>query len=407
MVFKSGPSLIHVFVPESYNPQKQYPLLLALHPNNNTGESFLPNLQLEAAKKQWIVACPDASNVDTWNTTDFQKDLNILKRTLRKLKNHFHLDPKKRYLLGDQTGGYFLLFLLTKEPIFLKDFMGIIVINTEVQSAFENKLWSTHIQKKELKPILYLQARDHTNAVYLRAQWTRDWFRNKGFPVRYVEESSFGGGYPFHLNLKIFDWCENEKSDGDEIKNDPTSIPMPLSKEFEILSFEKTSSDHKTGSSVQRSRVGISQTNYDAPSRVGNFSYSLSFQPKKTWEKNIKSTYHTVRVELKAFDVNKRLTFLQTTGYFGKDDHAVDIQKYKHKKYGILAKESPDQMEYFNTLQGGQTANVIFEVPRDRDQTFVAAIVYKDTVPVAFTMLPETANPADFPDLSGISVSKK
>jgi poly(3-hydroxybutyrate) depolymerase len=272
VIFKSNHLVIHVFVPESYDPKKEYPLLLALHSNNNTGQSFLPNLQLEAAKKQWIVACPDSNNVDTWDTIEFQKDLNILKRTFRKLKNHFHLDPKKHYLLGDQSGGYFLLFLLTKEPIFLKDFMGIIVINTETQSAFENKLWSTHIQKKEPKPILYLQARDHPNIVYLRAQWTRDWFRNKGFPVRYVEESSFGGGYPFHLNQKIFDWCENKKSDGDEIKNDPLSTPMPLSKEFEILSFKKTSSEHSTASSVKRIRVGTSQTNYDlSPSGAGNF----------------------------------------------------------------------------------------------------------------------------------------
>jgi hypothetical protein len=108
-------------------------------------------------------------------------------------------------------------------------------------------------------------------------------------------------------------------------------------------------------------------------------------------------------VELKTFDANKRMTSVQTTAYFGKDDQAVDLQTYKRKNYGVIAKESAHQMEYINTLQGGQTANVIFDVPRDREQKFAAVIVYKDTVPVAFSMLPETANPEDFSDLSGIS----
>lgn len=51
-----------LLVPDSYNEQQSYPLVVAFHWSGGRGKDMIDRWQKPAGKKKYIVACPNSKN---------------------------------------------------------------------------------------------------------------------------------------------------------------------------------------------------------------------------------------------------------------------------------------------------------------------------------------------------------
>ncbi|MDQ7778946.1 MAG: HEAT repeat domain-containing protein [Planctomycetota bacterium] len=106
------PGVYTLYVPESYDPWKPYPLVLGLHGGgaagkagefvNGTGKDTMPFYSGPAAKKNWIVVCPNALRAP-WRETENEA---LLEACLKEIELSFNVDLNRVYLVGHSMGGW-------------------------------------------------------------------------------------------------------------------------------------------------------------------------------------------------------------------------------------------------------------------------------------------------------------
>ena len=97
---------VSLYVPEDYSPDREWPLVIALHGGAGSGRSFLWSWLRDARSHGVILAAPTAIG-QTWALTGPDVDTPNLARIVDWVSERWTLDPRRRLLTGMSDGGTF------------------------------------------------------------------------------------------------------------------------------------------------------------------------------------------------------------------------------------------------------------------------------------------------------------
>lgn len=89
-----------LYVPLSYKPTEEYPLVICLHGSGFTGDAYLERWQVRLGEA-YILACPTLIQ-GTWWTRQAEE---LVLATLRAVRARYRVDPDRIFLTGMSNGG--------------------------------------------------------------------------------------------------------------------------------------------------------------------------------------------------------------------------------------------------------------------------------------------------------------
>jgi phospholipase/carboxylesterase len=95
-----------LYVPETYTPDRGWPLVMALHGGSGNGRSFLWSWLRHAPPHGAILVAPTATG-PTWALMGEDTDTPNLSRILASVQSRWNIDPTKLLLTGMSDGGTF------------------------------------------------------------------------------------------------------------------------------------------------------------------------------------------------------------------------------------------------------------------------------------------------------------
>jgi phospholipase/carboxylesterase len=95
-----------IYVPETYTPDRVWPLVMALHGGSGNGRAFLWSWLADARSFGAILVAPTAIG-STWALMGDDADTPNLDRILDIVQSRWHIDPARRLLTGMSDGGTF------------------------------------------------------------------------------------------------------------------------------------------------------------------------------------------------------------------------------------------------------------------------------------------------------------
>jgi phospholipase/carboxylesterase len=95
-----------IYVPEYYAPDREWPLVMALHGGSGNGRNFLWSWLRDARSFGAILVAPTATG-STWALMGDDTDTPNLVRILDSVRARWNIDPKKMLMTGMSDGGTF------------------------------------------------------------------------------------------------------------------------------------------------------------------------------------------------------------------------------------------------------------------------------------------------------------
>jgi phospholipase/carboxylesterase len=95
-----------LYVPEYYTPDRQWPLVMALHGGSGNGRGFLWSWLRDARSRGAILVAPTATG-PTWALMGEDTDTPNLVRILESVRARWNVDPTKMLMTGMSDGGTF------------------------------------------------------------------------------------------------------------------------------------------------------------------------------------------------------------------------------------------------------------------------------------------------------------
>ncbi|MGM4903166.1 phospholipase [Tardiphaga sp. 866_E4_N2_1] len=95
-----------MYVPETYTPDRAWPLVMALHGGSGNGRAFLWSWLADARSSGTILIAPTAIG-STWALMGDDADTPNLSRILDLVQSRWHIDPAQLLLTGMSDGGTF------------------------------------------------------------------------------------------------------------------------------------------------------------------------------------------------------------------------------------------------------------------------------------------------------------
>lgn len=148
-----------LYLPEGYNPQQRWPLVLFLHGSGERGDNLdqlknhgLPKLIAEGQEFPFIVVAPQCPKSDSWNS---KAQLAALSALLDEIERSYTIDPDRIYVTGLSMGGYGTWALATAHP---QRFAAIAPIcgggnPTTVRAIRHVPVWVFHGAKDRVVPL--------------------------------------------------------------------------------------------------------------------------------------------------------------------------------------------------------------------------------------------------------------
>ena len=95
-----------LYVPEYYDPDHAHPLIVALHGGSGHGRDFLMTWLTNARTHGAILLSPTARD-RTWSLMGRDIDTPNIENLVRRLRDHYNIDPERLLLTGMSDGGTF------------------------------------------------------------------------------------------------------------------------------------------------------------------------------------------------------------------------------------------------------------------------------------------------------------
>jgi predicted esterase len=120
---------IYMSAPENYDPQKSYPLIIALHGRGGNPRIFLNTWKPIIDSLKYILACPQGpvevgNDIYSWDAPS-QVNEELLMKVLDTVKKTYNIDSRKIILSGFSQGGYLTYLLGIRHHNFFKGLFPI------------------------------------------------------------------------------------------------------------------------------------------------------------------------------------------------------------------------------------------------------------------------------------------
>ncbi len=99
-----------LYVPESYEPTRAWPLVVAMHGGSGNGGAFLWSWLREARTRDFIVLAPTAAG-STWSLLEPDVDGDNIDRMVTEVAGRWSINPARMLLTGMSDGGTFTYVL--------------------------------------------------------------------------------------------------------------------------------------------------------------------------------------------------------------------------------------------------------------------------------------------------------
>lgn len=192
-----------VYVPEHYDPQRAWPLVMALHGGSGHGRDFLWSWLADARWHGAIVVAPTSSG-RTWPIQDEDTDTARLQALLAEVRREWHVDATRMLLTGMSDGGTFsyLAGLQTDSPFthlapIASAFHPMLIEVAEASRLRGLPVFVTHGVQDWMFPVDI--ARQAARALAAA-----------GADVTYAELPDLSHCYPAEMNTVLLDWLDGK-----------------------------------------------------------------------------------------------------------------------------------------------------------------------------------------------------
>ncbi len=188
---------LSLYVPEYYQPDKKWPLVVALHGGHGHGADCIWNWLREARARGFILLCPSSRDA-TWSLMGEDKDASTLQQIVSGSCSQWNIDTERVLLTGMSDGATYTLLhgLANDEPFtHLAPLCGTFhPMLLEVLGPINNK--SVFLAHGALDWMFPVES----------ARITRECLSAAGASVVYRELADLSHTYPRELNTDILDW---------------------------------------------------------------------------------------------------------------------------------------------------------------------------------------------------------
>jgi phospholipase/carboxylesterase len=194
---------VSLYIPEYYDPDTRWPLIVALHGGSGHGADFLWTWLREARTRGCILASP-TSHGDTWSLMDSALDGAPLRTLVSRIAQRWSVDTDHILLTGMSDGGTFTLVtgLLDRAP-----FTHL----APISGSFHPMLLDGAADIRGLPIYLVHGALDWMFPVEM-AHMARDALSAAGAAVTFREIDDLSHTYPRDENPKILDWLMRDRA---------------------------------------------------------------------------------------------------------------------------------------------------------------------------------------------------
>jgi predicted esterase len=190
-----------LYVPESYDPDRAWPLIVALHGGSGTGDDFLWTWLTEARSRGCLLLAP-TSQGSTWSLMGDDVDAPALRAMVGYVQEHWHVDAARVLLTGLSDGAtYTLLYGLQPDMPFtaLAPVSGVLhpgnLLNGNLERAAGRRIYLVHGARDWMFPIA-------------TARVAHRELQRAGADVVFREIADLSHTYPREENARILEWWD-------------------------------------------------------------------------------------------------------------------------------------------------------------------------------------------------------
>lgn len=195
-----------LYVPESYAPQTNWPLVIGLHGGYGRGDDYIWTWLRPAKSQGYIVLSPKSADV-TWSVLNLSRDTNAIVAMLDAVCDTYAVDRSRVYLTGLSDGGTFAYLMGLSKPDL---FAGVAPIAGDILHGMADNMLRQK-QGKDLPLFIVHGAHDAIFPVK-STQNAMKLLTHLGYNATYTELPDWGHAYPYSINEQlVLPWFETLK----------------------------------------------------------------------------------------------------------------------------------------------------------------------------------------------------
>jgi len=188
-----------LYVPENYDPDRHWPLIIALHGGSGMDDEYLLTWLRPAKSKGYIVLAPKSLG-RTWAIENPDTDVLSIVTMLNRIRAEYAIDPDRILVTGLSDGGTFAYALGSSRPNL---FGGVAPIAGLLPPWFD-------VKKAKALPILIIHGAQDFIFPVMTARMANATLIGNGFAeVTYKELADWGHAYTYSINEElVLPWFE-------------------------------------------------------------------------------------------------------------------------------------------------------------------------------------------------------
>jgi predicted esterase len=196
---KAKPELL-ILTPGQFDPEKKYPLFVALHGGSENIEVFKDRWMSKIMSEEFITAYPQSSQVISMNGYWWHEDVELTKKEIaeayHKVVSEYPVDTDNVIIGGFSSGGLAALEVVLSNTI---PVAGFIALCPDRPESFNNVKVS-EAKKRGVRGVLITAEQDERHAMH---EEMVEIFEKEGLPCQCIVMPDIGHTYPEDLDKKI------------------------------------------------------------------------------------------------------------------------------------------------------------------------------------------------------------
>ena len=191
-----------LYVPENYDPDRRWPMIIALHGGHGRGDDYLLTWLRPAKSNGYIVLSPKSLG-NTWSLMQPSVDIRSILTMVEELLDEYTIDTGRLFASGLSDGGTFSYAIGLHCP---KLFAGI----APIAAAGVFPQWLESPEAKRLPMYVVHGGQDFIFPVAMARATTNQLIENGFANVTYKELPEWGHAYTYSINeTLVLPWFDN------------------------------------------------------------------------------------------------------------------------------------------------------------------------------------------------------